>query len=237
VEAIILAGGSGTRLKKVLPNIPKPMAPINGKPFLEFLLSNLAASGFNHIILSIGYKADYILDFFGSSFLGMKITYVIEKTPLGTGGAIRYAMESTNCDHVYVLNGDTYLDLNYGNLENFWKHSKDNLIVSRNVEDTTRYGSLLVKENRIIGFIEKGVYGRGVINAGIYILRKDIFNDSKQLEVFSFEQDWLIKNIKKKFFTCYSVNDYFIDIGIPEDYERAKLELPKITSKYTKVLK
>ena len=111
MEAILLAGGIGTRLRSVVPNLPKPMAPVAGRPFLEILLNSLAKKGFKRVVLSVGYMAEKVVSHFGYNFVGMELVYEIEETPLGTGGAVCKAIAQCNTDHVFVFNGDTYLDL------------------------------------------------------------------------------------------------------------------------------
>ena len=117
MEAIVLAGGFGTRLKSVVFDLPKPMAPVAGKPFLERLLKSLAQKGFTRIVLALGYMAEKVIEHFGSRFEGMELVYEIESTPLGTGGAVRLALTQCLTDHVFVFNGDTYLDLEVSHVE------------------------------------------------------------------------------------------------------------------------
>jgi D-glycero-alpha-D-manno-heptose 1-phosphate guanylyltransferase len=116
MEAIVLAGGRGTRLQDVVPVLPKPMAPIAGRPFLEIVLCLLARKGFRRAVLSLGYMADKVVACFGDHFSGMDLIYEIEPRPLGTGGATRQALARCNADHVFVFNGDTYLDLEVAEL-------------------------------------------------------------------------------------------------------------------------
>lgn len=224
-EAIILAGGLGTRLKSVIGDIPKPMAQVARKPFLEILIKLLFEKKFTHIILSVGYSADKITDYFGREFCGVPIVYSKEEKPLGTGGAIRLALDEATQEHVYVFNGDTYLDFQADELEKLWQ--KDNLpiIVGREVEDTSRYGRLLVENGKVKGFAEKGVSGRGLINAGCYILQKNQLDDFPLNQSFSFENDYLVKAVNEKDFNVFTTAGKFIDIGIPKDYERAQIEL------------
>ena len=172
MEAIVLAGGLGTRLRPVLPDVVKPMAPVGGRPFLEFLLLRLAANGFSRVVLALGYRADSIRDHFGSNFAGMEIVDVVEETPLGTGGGMRLAMGKCEADHTFVFNGDTFLDLDIATLEARWQRSRSIIIVAREVPDTSRYGRLVVSGERVTSFLEKGEAGPGLINAGCYVLPK-----------------------------------------------------------------
>ena len=228
MEAIVLAGGFGTRLKKVVSNVPKPMALIAGRPFLEVLLSSLAHKGFRRIILSLGYMADKISHHFGSSFAGVDLTYVIEKQPLGTGGGIRLAMEQVDSDHVFVFNGDTFLDLEVAKVQQQWEADKRPLIVGREVVDTGRYGRLLVSHGVTTGFTSNGETGPGLINAGCYVLRKhqlDVFPTGVH---FSIESDYLGPAITAKEFNIFITSGFFIDIGIPEDFLKAQTVLESL---------
>lgn len=228
MEAIILAGGLGTRLRQTLPHLPKAMAPIQGRPFLEFVLWKLSNSGFSHVILSLGYMADVISAHFGTSYLGMHITNVIENAPLGTGGAIRLALEKSEDDHVYILNGDTFLDLEYLSLEADWQTHKSIVIVGRETEEASRYGTLSIINERVIGFNEKGGIGKGKINAGCYILPRGVMEEVPLCAELSFEKDYLTHEVKKRIIHYHQTDCYFIDIGVPEDYVRAQFEMPKL---------
>ena len=117
MEAVVLAGGLGTRLRALAPNVPKPMVPVAGRPFLEILLAALARKQCGRVVLSLGYKAEMVVDHFGDRFAGMELVYEIEQIPLGTGGALRRALVQCQSDHVFVLNGDTYLDLEVDKIE------------------------------------------------------------------------------------------------------------------------
>lgn len=225
LEGIILAGGFGTRLKTVIPDLPKPMAPIAGRPFLEILLHSLSRKGFTRIVLSLGYLADKIIGHFGKEFAGIELIYAVEYQPLGTGGAIRLAMEKCNEDHQFIFNGDTYLDLEIDAVEFLWQQQYSAIIVGREVSDTSRYGRLIIENDKVIGFSEKGVTGRGLINGGCYVLGKDQLNDFPVNSAFSFETDYLAKIIKNSPFSLFITSGDFIDIGIPADYARAQIEL------------
>jgi len=225
MEAIILAGGFGTRLQGVVSDVPKPMAPIGGRPFLEILLSFLSRNGFTRVVLAVGYMANVIVDHFGHTFKNLELDYTIEDTPLGTGGAVRLAMTKTTADHVYVFNGDTFLDLEILNVEALWKRHKEQIMVAREMDNTARYGRLVVNESKITGFQEKGVSGRGLINAGCYVLRKNALADFPAGQAFSLEVDYFQKKLQDINLYFFSTNAHFIDIGIPEDFARAQTEL------------
>lgn len=225
MEAIILAGGFGARLKQAVPDLPKPMAPVAGRPFLEILLTSLAHKGFRRAVLSLGYMAEKVVSHFGGQFAGMELHYEIEKTPLGTGGAVRQALMRCKADHVFVFNGDTFLDLEAADVEAHWQTHNAPIIVAREVPDTTRYGRLDIADGRVLGFAEKFMEGQGLINAGCYVLPADILDGFMPGQPFSLETDFLAKAVTARRFDLFVTNGYFIDIGIPEDYARAQTEL------------
>ncbi len=225
MEAIVLAGGFGTRLRQVVPDLPKPMAPVAGRPFLEILLTLLARKGFRRVVLSLGYMADNVVLHFGDRFAGMELVYEIERIPLGTGGAVRQALTQTITDHAFVFNGDTFLDLEVADVEAHWKAYHVPIIVAREVPDTARYGRLEKSDGHVIGFSEKGVGGQGLINAGCYVMPTEILDGFALEQPFSLEADFLSKAVKSQRFDLFVSSGHFIDIGIPEDYARAQTEL------------
>lgn len=222
MEAIVLAGGFGTRLRQVVTDVPKPMAPIAGRPFLEILLGSLARKGFTRVVLSLGFMAEKISDHFGARFAGMDIAYVVEDTPLGTGGAIRLALDACTQDYVFVFNGDTYLDLEVDLLERQWQAMQNTIVVGRQVPDTTRYGRLVVDGGRITCFAEKGIAGPGLINAGCYVLATDALAQFPVNQPYSIETDHLVPEVARATVEVFVTQGLFIDIGIPEDYARAQ---------------
>lgn len=225
LEAIVLAGGFGTRLRQVVPDLPKPMAPIGDRPFLEILLASLSSKGFGRVVLSLGFMADTIVRQFGRRFSGMELVYEIETTPLGTGGAVRQALRHALADHVFVFNGDTYLDLEIAEVEAYWQAHQVPIIVAREVSDSARYGRLNVIDRRIDGFAEKGIAGPGLINAGCYVLPASILDGYRFGNAFSFETDFLSKVVGERRIDVFVTRGQFIDIGVPDDYERAQTEL------------
>ena len=225
MEAIVLAGGIGTRMSQVLPGLPKPMAPIGERPFLEILLRLLARKGFQRVVLSLGFMADKIVKYFGGELAGMELAYVIEDVPLGTGGAARMAMEHCTGDHVFVMNGDTYLDLEVMEVERFWQEKRWPIIVGRQASDTSRFGRLLVSEGRVVAFLEKGIAGPGLCNAGCYVLNRGQLDGFAPRSVFSLETDFLAVAAPKEPFGLFVTRGLFIDIGVPADYARAKEDL------------
>jgi D-glycero-alpha-D-manno-heptose 1-phosphate guanylyltransferase len=223
-EAIILAGGLGTRLRGVVSDVPKPMAPIAGRPFLEILLRRLSAKKFTRVILSIGFMAEKIMDHFGDHFAGLDLVYVIEDRPMGTGGALKMALPHCQGDHAFVFNGDTYLDLEVDQLEECWQAERVPMIVAREVPDTSRYGRLIIDSGRVTGFAEKGVPGPGIINAGCYVFPSDILAGESS-EAFSIEIDFIARELATRRFNVFVTQGHFIDIGLPEDFYRAQNEL------------
>ncbi len=236
MQAIILAGGFGTRLQSVVKDVPKPMADIKNLPFLSYLFTYLKNHNITDVVLSVGYLQQKIVDYFGNSYLGINIKYAIEIEPLGTGGAIVNSLKFVDQNQpVIVLNGDTFLQIDYKKLINFYVQKESDLtIVLRHLKDCGRYGSVKIDDkNHIVSFVEKNVkqdYANesNLINGGIYVINPKLFAKYNLAKSFSFEQEFLSPNLKKINPSGFVVNDYFIDIGIPEDYQRAIDELPKI---------
>jgi len=227
-EAIILAGGFGTRLRPVISDLPKPMAPVNGKPFLHYLLSYLRHSGIEKAVLSVGYMAEKIEAHFGKNYSGIAIGYARENEPLGTGGGIRLAMEQCAGAQALVLNGDTFFNVPLGQFsEAHLNHAADATLALRKVHDGSRYGTIETQESRIVSFREKnpGAKGEALINGGVYALRKDVFFELTEANKnFSIEQDFFAQYANKLWLQAFPSDAYFIDIGIPEDYARAQKE-------------
>lgn len=225
MEAIVLAGGFGTRLREVVPDLPKPMAPIAGRPFLEILLSALARKGFTRVVLSLGFMAEKIIAHFGESYEGIHLVYEVESRPLGTGGAIRAALTRCASDHVFIFNGDTYLDLEVHELESLWQSRRHPVIVVRKVPDTERFGRVEMSDGRVNAFLEKGMSGAGLINAGCYVLPKDALDDFALGQPFSLETEFFIKYLQRIRFDGFVTHGQFIDIGVPDDYVLAQTVL------------
>lgn len=219
MKAIILAGGFGTRLKSVISEVPKPMAPVNGQPFLAILVKRLIRSNINDIVLSVGYNQEVIRDFFGDgSLLGVTIKYSAEESPLGTGGAIKAAMEQFPADRYLIMNGDSYFDNNVLELLAYHQTKQAAITLAlAEVADKSRYGSVEInKDGTISSFSEKGADGSGTINAGVYVLERSVIKSFPDA-VCSFESDVLPIMIGKKLYG-FCQQGFFIDIGVPEDY-------------------
>lgn len=225
MESIVLAGGFGTRLRQVVPDLPKPMAPIAGRPFLEILLSALARKGFTRVVLSLGFMSEKIIAHFGSGYKGMELVYEVEAQALGTGGAIRAALAQCSADHVFVFNGDTYLNLEVDALERLWQSEHHPVIVVREVPDTARFGRVEMRGGRVIAFLEKGLAGPGLVNAGCYVLPKDALDDFPLGQPFSIETEFFIESLQRAWFDGFVTHGHFIDIGVPDDYALAQAEL------------
>lgn len=228
MEVIILAGGFGTRLREIVPDLPKPMAPVAGRPFLEILLLSLSHKGFTRVILSLGFMAVKISDYFGKRFAGMDLVYVVEDSPLGTGGAVRLALSICEEDHVFIFNGDTFLDLEVDAIERLWQNNSHPIIVGREVSNTARYGRLLTEDNYVLGFTEKGVVGPGLINAGCYVFDRRQLDFFPLNEAFSLESDFLVNLVAQTEVDVFVTEGLFIDIGIPDDYNLAQTLLAEL---------
>jgi D-glycero-alpha-D-manno-heptose 1-phosphate guanylyltransferase len=223
MEAIILAGGLGTRLRSVVADLPKAMAPVNGRPFLAYLLDALIAAGFDSAILAVGYKSEQIRTHFGERYRSLPLRYSVETEPLGTGGAIKLAMEQVDTTTVFVLNGDTYVELDYQAMLAAHNEAKAALTVAVHaVPDASRYGALDIVDGRIHGFLEKGCAGPGSINAGVYVLSRDLLTPYNLPRAFSFETDFLVPRVREIRPLAFRTQGIFIDIGVPEDYVRAR---------------
>ena len=225
MDAVVLAGGFGTRLRAVVPDLPKPMAPVAGRPFLEILLTVLSRKGFTRVVLSLGYLAEKISGHFGARFGGIDLVYEVEYEPLGTGGAIRQAARHCPGDHYYVFNGDSYLDLEVDAVEARWQQHHVPMIVARALPDTERYGRLETQGNRVTAFVAKGVRGPGLINGGCYVLGAGTLAQYPAGKPFSIEADFFPLSVKARRFDFFLTQGQFIDIGVPEDYARAQTEL------------
>ena len=227
-EAIILAGGFGTRLQGVVKDLPKPMAPVNDRPFLTYILDYLIEYQYNKVILSVGYLHKKIEEYFGNQYKTLEIDYAVESEPLGTGGGILFAMSKCVTDNVLVINGDTMFKVDLDAFERFHREKEGLLsIVLREVEDVSRYGSVVIGNDNLIAlFAEKmASSGRGFINGGVYLINQKLFEKYPQPQKFSFEKDLMTKFYTQELFYAMPSDGYFIDIGIPEDYARAQEEL------------
>ncbi len=232
-EAIILAGGFGTRLQSVVSDVPKPMAPVNGEPFLNYVFDYLKHYNIQHVVLSTGYLSDKIINYYQESFKGIHISYTTEESPLGTGGGLRLAMEKCLENEVLVMNGDSFFDISLSDfyLQHKRAHSDCSLAL-RTVSNASRYGTITLNESgQITTFQEKNnISSAGLINAGIYLIRKPVFMNQTPREVpFSIEKDFFEKHLNDLKLFGFEYTGYFMDIGIPEDYTQIQHDFKKFT--------
>lgn len=228
-EAIVLAGGFGTRLRSMVTDVPKPMAPVAGRPFLTYVLDRLGRQGYSHVVLATGYLHEKVEEFFKNNYHGITVDYARELSPLGTGGAMVNALQHCCEKYITVLNGDTLFDINHERLCHFADEKNTSLaIVLRQVPDAGRYGSVEIdSDSRITAFREKNAEaGSGLINGGIYRVHRNLFEGFALGETFSFEKELMQSRYLNEHYYAYADGAYFIDIGIPEDYTRAQKELP-----------
>ena len=228
-QAIILAGGLGTRLRSAVPDLPKCMAPVAGKPFLHHVIAYLQSQSVSRFIFSLGYMHELIEAFVTENYPQLEVKFVIEDTPLGTGGAIRLACEKASSANVLVLNGDTLFEVEIKKLLEFHTTNQaDCTLALKPMKSFDRYGVVEIDhKNRIRSFKEKKFYEEGLINGGVYSLQVKAFLDLPFPENFSFEKDYLEKYFAIKNLFGIIQDGYFIDIGIPEDFEKAGIDLKK----------
>jgi NDP-sugar pyrophosphorylase family protein len=223
MQAIVLAGGLGTRLRSVVADLPKPMAPVAGRPFLAWILDRLAQAGFGRVVLAVGYRHEIIEQHFGAAYRGIDLHYSVEAQPLGTGGALRLAADHVDRWPVFVLNGDTFLELDYRSmLDAHLKGSEQMSLAVCEVPDAGRYGTLELQDGHVHGFLEKGRSGPGVINGGTYLLSQGVLEKIPRDVPFSFEQQLLVPEVSAIRPAAFVTDGLFIDIGVPDDYARAQ---------------
>ena len=226
-EAVVLAGGFGTRLAHVVPDVCKPMAPVAGRPFLRFVLDQLAANGIERSVVADGYRREQIEKHFGDFYRGMDVVYSPESEPLFTGGAVKQAMAKCEGDWVFVMNGDTWFDVNFGAMEAAAVGAPAGvkaIIAVKRMRDFERYGTVDVSgAGTITAFHEKMPCVEGLINAGVYLIRRDVL--AKMPRKFSLESDFFEVVVPDGALCAVECAGDFIDIGVPEDYELAQTML------------
>ena len=226
--AIVLAGGRGTRLGSLTDATPKPLLPVAGRPFLAHVLDYLVRQGITRVVLATGYRAQVFEQSFGHEYRGLAVTHSPETEPLGTGGAIALALTRARVDapHVLVLNGDTYFPADLTALAAVHAASQARLsMVLRRVPDVSRYGRIALQRNAVAAMDEKGGGGPGLINGGTYLLSRAAFRADAPAGAFSLERDLLPRWIARRSVAAVVADDYFIDIGVPADLQRAQQEL------------
>jgi len=226
-EAIILAGGLGTRLRSAVPDLPKCLAPVAGRPFLGHVIDSLRMQGIERFIFSLGYRSELVEDFLRIDYPTLDHVSVVEDEPLGTGGAIALALEQAQTNDVLVANGDTLFRINLQELETAHRQAAAECTLAlKPMTDFDRYGVVeMDASGRIASFREKDHYAQGLINGGIYLINKEQWSQRHFNPKFSFEKDYLERFAQEGVLYGSVQEGYFIDIGIPEDFSRADREL------------
>jgi D-glycero-alpha-D-manno-heptose 1-phosphate guanylyltransferase len=228
--AIILAGGMGTRLRSVVPDLPKPMAPINGRPFIEYQLDYWIGQGVDRFVLSVGYKKEAIMEYFGSSYRAASLTYAIEEDQLGTGGGLLLAAQGLS-EPFLVLNGDTFFKVDLAKLQKFHaNHSAHWTFSLFRTSEIGRYMGIELKDDGEINSLQSGTGEKGrLANGGVYlvdpfVLRNKAFIPGSKLSL----EDDLLPAVVAQGHKVFGLEfpGTFIDIGIPKDYFRAPEVLP-----------
>lgn len=224
MEVIVLAGGFGTRLSHIVSDLPKPMAPVAGKPFLEYILNDSVDSGADHIVIAVHHMKDCIMNYFGSSFHGVPISYSVEMYPLKTGGAIKKALAYCKENRVIVINGDTLYKVPLKEMRQFSENARKQVTIAvKEMTAFSRYGKVDVDgEGLITAFHEKEFCSAGYINGGIYDIEKTALDSYP--EIFSIEELCFPDMLNRREIVAFLSNSYFIDIGIPEDYAKAQVD-------------
>jgi D-glycero-alpha-D-manno-heptose 1-phosphate guanylyltransferase len=226
VPAIVLAGGLGTRLRSEVSHLPKVLAPVNGHPFLDFLLRKLREFGVSTCILATGHLHQKVFAQYGDNYGNIELQYSVETEPLGTGGAIRKALARVDTPEVLVVNGDTFFDLKLDALRQYHQNSGADLTIAlKPMQQVSRYGTVKLEGGRLVSFEPKRSLVDGLINGGVYMLKSSLFEGIQMPLKFSFEEDFLKKFVALLNIAGFVSHGYFIDIGIPEDYQRAQSEL------------
>ena len=233
MEVIVLAGGLGTRLRSVVHDIPKCLAPVSSasgtsdarsgsSPFLQYLLDWICQYPVEHVVFSVGYLREQIVEFVQSGEWPFSYDFAVEDTPLGTGGGIRLALSMCHSDHVFVVNGDTFYPVDLSAIP----FDKAITLALKPMKDFDRYGTVVLDGNAVVAFREKQHCEEGLINGGVYAIDRSRLELSSLPEKFSFEKEVLEPGAAIGEIGGVVCDDYFIDIGVPQDYERAQWALP-----------
>ena len=228
-ECIILAGGLGTRLRSEVADLPKCMAPVAGKPFLHWVIAHLTTQKLTSFIFALGYMHEIIEEYVKENYPFLHVQFSVENEPLGTGGAIKLAMKLCQEQHISVVNGDTLFETNNNLLwtEHILRKSACTLAL-KPMHNFDRYGAVTINEKHVINaFKEKKYMDAGLINGGVYLINRHVFNQINFSKKFSFEKDFLEKYLDILTMIGVEDNGYFIDIGIPEDFKKANAEINK----------
>ncbi|MCW3466804.1 nucleotidyltransferase family protein [Chitinophaga nivalis] len=223
-ECIVLAGGLGTRLRSVVADKPKCMAPVGDQPFLYYLLQYLHRQGITHAVLSLGYKSEQVISWCEQTPLPLRVSFTVEREPLGTGGGILHALPAISGEAVFIVNGDTYFDVDLAAFRQFHQQQHSQLSLAlKPMQQFDRYGSITLDgQQRITAFHEKRFCEAGLINGGIYLTSPAYLKSLSLPEKFSFEQSVLEPQVTAGNLYGFVSDTYFIDIGIPEDYAAAQ---------------
>jgi D-glycero-alpha-D-manno-heptose 1-phosphate guanylyltransferase len=225
MKAVILCGGLGTRLGELTRGTPKPMLPVAGRPFIAHVLDHVGVAGVDEIVLAAGFAWETLRDYVGETWRKIPVGYSVEPRPLGTGGALRLAMNTAGIDRALVLNGDTLFRMDIAQFIAEADEDAETCMSLRTVPDCSRYGRVVLDSaGRVTSFGEKGFSGPGLINAGVYIQKRSALEEFRD-GPFSLETDYLAVRFNRALFAGYVQNAYFIDIGVPEDLDRARREL------------
>lgn len=235
---MVLCGGLGTRLRSVVPELPKILVPIGGAAFLDYLLNYLIKQGVEQVYLALGYKSELVTAYLAENearFKGLSIDYFIESEPLGTAGAVTYCLKSMSSlpDHLIVMNGDTFINADLQNLLKQNKQQKSEMtMVVVEVEDRSRFGALQIKNGLVNGFLEKG--GRaepGMVNGGVYCFKSSLLEKLKCSDVKSLETDVFPELASSGGISCLVHSGAFLDYGTPEGLKAATVEAETLVQK------
>ena len=223
MEAVILAGGLGTRLRGVVSDVPKCLAPVAGRPFLDYLAGYLARFPVSRVILSVGYRRELIQDWASGRSFPFEVDFAVEEEPLGTGGGIRLALSRCRERKALILNGDTFYPVDLTRVE----ADAPVTVALKPMRQFERYGAVDLQDGLVTAFREKAPCAEGLINGGVYAVDRDRLRLDALPERFSFEKQVLEPLSAAGQVAGVVRDDYFIDIGVPEDYARAQRELPE----------
>jgi D-glycero-alpha-D-manno-heptose 1-phosphate guanylyltransferase len=232
-EVIILAGGLGSRLRESVHDRPKPMADISGRPFLEWQIDALIASGAQRVVLAIGYLGSMIESHFCNGYRGIEIVFSAEEEPLGTGGAVLQALQSSVERTPFIVNGDTFSPYDLDLLARNMVSGIEAVIAAVELGETDRYSLLKIspEDSIVLNFKATGKQNNGLVNTGTYCLDKDRFLSRPWPKKFSLESDYFEAHCAERIFRAVRTTPPFIDIGIPQDYDRAQEYIPAMVKR------
>ncbi|HQX42926.1 MAG: HAD-IIIA family hydrolase [Saprospiraceae bacterium] len=228
-ECIVLAGGFGTRLQHLIPDTPKCLAPVGGKPFIDYLIQHLVTEKMDKFIFSLGYKSDMVESYIKTKFPHLNCEFCVESKPLGTGGAIIYSLGKCTSDQVFILNADTFYPISFDSFYKFYQKNKSGICIAlKPIVEPDRYGTVMMDDqHKIVQFLEKKYSPYGLINGGIYLIDRKWILEFELPEIFSFETEILQKYTTTENIFGMVQDVPFLDIGIPSDYEKAQTFLPE----------